>query len=197
MQPFMERLDFIWSLSNVPSIRTPYLQAVSNEDHRRIFSKAIDDFEQEIVPKLSCMQKGYVHGDINQHNIILDHGTREIKGIIDFSALSYSYSVFDLVIAMYYIGIVRPDDFVQIAGQVLKGYNEIFPVNELELEVLFKLVLCRMTQSVSIGEYKYHVLDPGNEYLLADIKPALVALKVLTEMGEEQVTKRWRAEISL
>ena len=193
----MERSNFIWSLSNVSSIKSPYLEAVSNADHKRIFSKAIDDFEGVVAPKLPCMQKGYIHGDMNKDNIIVDTDTGEVKGVIDFGDLSYSYSVFDLVIAMYHIGIVQPDDFVNIAGQVLKGYHEVYPISELELEVLFILILCRMAQIVSIGEYKYHVLDPGNDYLLEDIKPAQIVLKILDDMGEEKVTKKWRMEISL
>ena len=55
---------------------------------------------KNVVPRYSNFQKGVIHGDLNEQNVLVKDGN--ISGIIDFSDLNESYKVFDIGISLFY-----------------------------------------------------------------------------------------------
>ena len=63
-----------------------------------------------MVSRYSSFQKGMIHGDINEQNILVKD--EHVSGVIDFAHLNESYTVFDAGISMFYF-----------------FYDKIIPVN--------------------------------------------------------------------
>ena len=65
---------------------------------------------------------------------------------------------------------------------VLRGFNSVYPLTELERKHLRLLVACRLCQSVTLGAYSYKQ-NPENEYLLLHAVPGWNSLALLWGRG--------------
>src|SRR5206468_11698365 len=66
------------------------------------------------------------------------------------------------------------------AAHIISGYHEVFPLTELEIEVLYALICMRLAVSVTNSALQQK-LHPDNEYLLVSERPAWELLKKLRD----------------
>ena len=96
-----------------------------------------------------------------------------------------SWRVLDLTVAMAY-GMVsnygKSNRGISAAAAVLRGYNSVYPVTELERQHLVLFVACRLACSATLGAYSYSQ-NPGNEYLLLHAEPAWKMLEMMWGCG--------------
>jgi inosine triphosphate pyrophosphatase len=64
------------------------------------------------------------------------------------------------------------------ASAALRGYNAVYPLEDVERQHLYLFVTCRLACSVTLGAYSYQQ-NPENEYLLLHAEPAWRALELL------------------
>ena len=148
-----------WDLKNaltclnyVNDIKEPYL--------RRLVKYFMQQYQAQVVPKYEKLPQGIIHGDANDHNILVDKNG--ITGLIDFGDVCHSHLVHELAIAITYMMMVV-DDPIKAACDVALGYYQQRPLSSLEFEVLYYLVGARLCTSLCHSSHK-HIEDPSNEY---------------------------------
>ena len=93
-----------------------------------------------------------MHNDVNPGNIILkQQGTNDedhlvISGIIDISDCVYGPYIFEVGIAMSHFMMNRKDPISYIKP-FLCGYQEVFPLSQPALDILYYVILGRLAQA--------------------------------------------------
>ena len=90
----------LWDLKNAGRC-VEYCQEIKDPHYRRIVKYFLQQYEQKVVSKFNQMKQGLIHGDANDHNILVS-GDR-VSGLIDFGDSTHSYLVNELAIAMTYV----------------------------------------------------------------------------------------------
>jgi 4-aminobutyrate aminotransferase-like enzyme/Ser/Thr protein kinase RdoA (MazF antagonist) len=111
------------------------------------------------VPPLAHLPHQVIHNDANEHNVLVDDAGRVI-GLIDFGDVVWTARVCGLAVACAYAMQGFPDP-ARAVVELVRGYHEVAPLREDELEVLFELILVRLRMSVAFAAQG----DPGNPYL--------------------------------
>lgn len=121
-------------LESVPQVRN-FLFAVRDEEKRVILEEIIQEFEDRVLTKMDKLERGLIHGDFNEQNILVRevNGEWNISSILDFGDNQYSCYLFELTIAMTYVMIMKRS--VNVGSYVLRGYSKIrkIPAEELDL----------------------------------------------------------------
>lgn len=131
-----------WDLRQTSKLRN-VVNYVKNESDREKIKHFISLFEV-IQPQLDRMRMSVIHGDANEHNILISNDTPAgiflswslfwPLGIIDFADFVYTNTICELAILMMYCMIYQEDP-MKAACNILIGYNESFRVTDNELEV--------------------------------------------------------------
>lgn len=118
----------------------------------QIITRILNIFEEYVEPKIPTLQYSVIHNDINDLNIVVaeNKGDVEINGFIDFSDCVLTPVVFDLGIAMAY-AMLEKSDPIEAIVPLLAGYQTIFKMSEIEVDLLYYIVLGRLAQSCING----------------------------------------------
>ncbi|XP_030811234.1 hydroxylysine kinase isoform X3 [Camarhynchus parvulus] len=192
----LRRGQFIWNLANVPLL-DQYIYALGQNKYRAVVEQVIEQFEGKVIPKLSSFRACINHGDLNDHNILVDSCSTSLEnpqyrvsGILDFSDMSYGYYVFEVAIAIMYMMIESPDP-LSVGGHVLAGFESILPLTAEERGALFLLVSGRFAQSLVIAAHTALLYPENKEYLTITAKTGWKHLMTMFEVGQEAVEKKW------
>lgn len=145
--------DFHWDLANGNRVVNEYAPLIENAGLRELVLRC--RFEPRIE-----LRRSVIHGDANDHNVLVDPETMTVSGLIDFGDMVYSYTVGDLAIALAYVVLHEDDPF----ESVIAGYTSEFELLDEEREALWPLVRLRLAMSVCIAAYQIQ-RHPENEYL--------------------------------
>ncbi|NWU70234.1 HYKK kinase, partial [Pterocles burchelli] len=192
----LHRGQFIWNLANVPLL-DQYVYAVGQNKYREVVEQVIELFKGKVIPKLSSFRACLNHGDLNDHNILVDPSSASLEnpqyrvsGILDFSDMSYGYFVFEAAIAIMYMMIESPDP-LRVGGHVLAGFESVLPLTEEERGALFLLVSGRFAQSLVIAAHTALLYPENEEYLMITAKTGWKHLTTMFELGQEAVERIW------
>ncbi|XP_056615609.1 hydroxylysine kinase isoform X1 [Triplophysa dalaica] len=188
----LQREGFIWSLSSIPLLNH-YLYVMDGNPVHKIVKAVLEQYETQVVPKLSLFRKCINHGDLNDHNLLMepDGPTKyKMSGILDFGDMSSGYFIFELAISIMYMMIENPDP-INVGGPVLAGWESVFCLNEAERDCLYLLVLARFSQSLVLARYTVTQQPENEEYLMTTAKTGLLHLCRLWELGKEEVERIW------
>jgi 4-aminobutyrate aminotransferase-like enzyme/Ser/Thr protein kinase RdoA (MazF antagonist) len=169
--PGMNR-DLIWDLRNAQWISAD-TRRVDGDGRRMVVDRILLQYRGRIVPLLGNLPQTVIHGDANDENILLEpaaDGGHRVSGLLDFGDMSRSYTVGELAIAGAYAILGREEPLEALAA-LARGYARARPLSELELHVLFPLVLMRLCVSVTNSAIAAES-DPGNKHRLASDTPA-------------------------
>ena len=81
---------------------------------------------------------------------------------------------------------------ISAAAAVLRGYNSVYPLLDVERQHLVLLMASRLACSVTLGAFSYQN-NPGNKYLLMHAEPAWKALEMIWGFEEYQRERMARA----
>lgn len=175
--------ELYWDLKHAHNIISKYKGHITDPEKRMIVDHFLNEFKAKVLPELSNLRTSVIHNDFNDYNVIVNQGESPNQyqfGIIDFGDMVHSHTIFELAVASTY-AILGKKDPIKAAAYVIGGYYSIFPVTELELELLFILICTRLCMSVSIAAYQQKI-EPENEYLKISEKPAWDTLKLLKDI---------------
>nr|XP_027236867.1 hydroxylysine kinase-like [Penaeus vannamei] len=196
----LKNRKLIWMLQNTPDL-TKFIFAVRDASRHKMIREILDAWDQRVVPLLPTLDRGMIHGDFNEQNIIVDSAPEDpddyhVTAIIDFGDIQESCYVFEVAITIMYLMIevdeMPPND---AGGHVLAGYLKHRKLSEEEWGVLRECVAARFAQSLVMGAYSYEQ-DPGNEYLLTTARRGWDVLATFWSAPKEQVLARWREIIA-
>ncbi|NXE46167.1 HYKK kinase, partial [Casuarius casuarius] len=192
----LHRGQFIWNLANVPLL-DQYIYALGQNKYREVVEQIIQQFKEKVIPKLTSFRACINHGDLNDHNILVDSSSASLEtpqyrvsGILDFSDMSYGYYVFEVAITIMYM-MIESTDPLSVGGHVLAGFESVLPLTEEERAALFLLVSGRFSQSLVIAAHTALLYPQNKEYLMVTAKTGWKHLMKMFEVGQEAVEKMW------
>lgn len=183
----LENRDFIWRLDAVPDLKK-YLHVINDTCKREICKKIISEFENRVVPLMKKLEKGLIHGDFNEQNILVDEIDGKIKAVLDFGDSHVNCYLFEVVLTITYVIIYAKD--LDAGGYVLAGYELFRKLPQEELEVLKVCVCARLCQSLVLGAYSI-LNDPNNSYILTTTKSGWEILEKIWNTPENKLIKKW------
>ncbi len=163
-----------WDLARADWIGE-YLHHIENPNRRDLVEGILDRYR---TIDLSAVRHGIIHGDANDHNIIVRNG--EVAGLIDFGDVHFGAPVCELAIACAYAAFGEDDPLAAIQ-HVVRGYCEVYPLTAIEHDILFLLILTRLAVSVTNSAY-LKSLDPTNHYASVSETNAWAVLEKLAAM---------------
>ncbi|XP_051550496.1 hydroxylysine kinase-like [Myxocyprinus asiaticus] len=187
-----QRKSFKWNLGSIPLLNQ-YLHVMDGDPVQKIVKGVMEQYQAQDAPKLTLFRKCINHGDINDHNLLLEPdgpSAYKISGILDFGDMSNGYFIFELAIAIMYMMIENPNP-IDVGGPVVAGWESVFPLNDAERDALYLLVLGRFCQSLVLARHAV-IQQPENEkYLMTTAKTGVRHLCRLWELGKEKVERIW------
>jgi 4-aminobutyrate aminotransferase-like enzyme/Ser/Thr protein kinase RdoA (MazF antagonist) len=172
--------DLYWDMKNAIHMINDYKDHIAHEERRALVEDFLARFESRVEPQLPKLRSSVIHSDANDHNVLVqttDSGSAYIAGIVDFGDMIHSYTISELAIAAAYCMLSKSDP-VSAAADVVAGYDEMLPLTELELELLFYLIFMRLCMSVVVSAH-HKRLEPDNQYLIVSENPAWELLEHL------------------
>ncbi len=179
----------LWDIQRVPELR-PLLDAVADEDRRALLARALDRFDERVLPRWAQLRAQIIHGDLSINNVTLDED-RRVRGIIDFGDMSHTALMADVTSAWASIAWSnRGDELFASATALLDGYRSVTPLEELELELLPDLFAARAAACASISA-KRVAENPDNDYIADFDTHAWPLLELYEELGPEEMARRF------
>ena len=123
------------------------------------------------------LRAGIIHGDANDHNILVAAG--RVVSILDLGDSVHTATICDLAIAIAYAMLGKPDP-IAAARCVVEAYHGEYPLTESEAESLLALAVARLCLSVCYSAHHAQTA-PHNEYLGVTDAPAWELLERLDE----------------
>lgn len=176
--PAMSR-DLKWDLQRALWIKE-CTHHIDDPGRRAIVEHIITQFESGVIARAASLRTSVVHNDANDYNVLVtadEAGNQSVAGIIDFGDMLHTYTASEAAVAAAYAMLGKTDPLAA-ASEIVAGYHEVFPLTELELEVLYPLICMRLAVSV-INSALQQKLHPENKYLLVSERPAWALLQKL------------------
>jgi 4-aminobutyrate aminotransferase-like enzyme/Ser/Thr protein kinase RdoA (MazF antagonist) len=191
--PAMER-DLHWYLDQAPETLAKYAGTIQDPHKRALVDQFLARFMAEVKPLLNRLRRGVIHGDGNDHNILVStagDGPRHVAGVIDFGDVVHTCIVFEPAILAAYL-MLDKEDPLAAAVSVIGGYHEELPLTEQEVALLPALIAIRLCISVSLSAFQ-QAQEPDNPYLSVSERPAWKMLACLAEMPPGMLHNALRA----
>ncbi len=183
--PAMHRL-MDWDPKQTLDLR-PAITGLAGEE-RDLVKRAFDRFELHVEPLLGALRASVIHCDANISNVLLTAEGSEISGLIDFGDVVYTPTVCEIAIALASVMMDREDPLA-VGCQVLRGYHAVFPLEQVDVDVLFDLVLARLAGGLVLFGRDLR-RDPGNAHIEASLRPFRDLLEVLSALDPQAVCER-------
>ncbi|XP_011879374.1 PREDICTED: hydroxylysine kinase [Vollenhovia emeryi] len=177
----------LWMLTSAPRV-LQFTHAIKSPLDKQLVHDVIVNFQKKVLPITNHLEQTIIHGDLNEHNIIVTPDGKDIAAVIDFGDSHRTCRVFELAIVLCYMILQTAD--VEMGKYVLEGYQKIRKLTDVEKEILKISVCARICQSLVMGAYSY-MRDPDNQYLLSTQKTGWMLLKRLWPMTQEEVMRAW------
>ena len=186
--------ELLWNLHATSRLR-PLLDEIPDQEKRALVSRAIDRFEERVLPEWPRLRSQVVHGDFNLDNLLLDERDR-VAGILDFGDCCHSALAADVAVLLASLLRGRPlADAFRVARIALDGFASRLPLEQLELELLGDLVAGRLAAIVSISAWRGRRFPENAAYIEAWDDDSWRLLELLDGVGPEEVARELGADM--
>jgi 4-aminobutyrate aminotransferase-like enzyme/Ser/Thr protein kinase RdoA (MazF antagonist) len=171
--------DFPWDLSRASWIEGA-LDHLDDPRRRALVERTLARYEAEVVPALSRLRRGVIHGDANDHNVIVGEPRahpRCVTGLLDFGDMHHGLIVAEPAVAGAY-ALLGQENPLPAAAAVVAGYHAAFPLEEEEIRQLFGLLSARLAVSVTSSAVRAK-RAPDDSYVTVSEAAAWEALEKL------------------
>jgi 4-aminobutyrate aminotransferase-like enzyme/Ser/Thr protein kinase RdoA (MazF antagonist) len=186
-----------WDASRAGWIKD-YIKHIADSKRRALVEKFLALYEAEVVPALPRLRRSVIYGDANDYNVLVSGPwpqPRKIIGVIDFGDMHHGITVSEAAIAAAY-GVLGKEDPLPAAAAIVAGYHGAFPLEEVELSVLYGLIGARLAVSVTNSAHR-KTLKPDDAYVTVSEEPAWEALDRLAKIHPRFAHYTFRAACGL
>lgn len=134
-----------------------------------------------------------IHNDLNDYNILVVHepgAQPHISGLLDFGDIATGPAVVELAIAAAYVALDQLDPERAIA-ELVRGYNAVTPLTGVQLDLIWPLVLMRLSVSVT-NSALMQLERPDDPYVVISEAPAWRLLERAEQIPAARVAARLR-----
>src|SRR5229473_864513 len=186
-----------WDSSRAGWIKD-YVKYIGASKRRALVETFLALYEAEVVPVLPRLRRSVIYGDANDYNVLVSDPwpqPRKVVGLIDFGDMHHGLTASELAIAAAY-AILGKEDPLQAAAAIVAGYHGAFPLDEVELSVLYALIGARLAVSVTNSAHR-KTIKPDDSYVTVSEAAAWEALARLEKIHPRFVHYTFRAACGL
>ena len=190
--------EFYWDLKRASMVIGDYSKHITDSEKQELVQYFLELFDTLVLPLIHNLRSSVIHNDTNDNNIVVDFphdNDKRLFGILDFGDMVHSCTINELAISIAY-ALLEKSDPISVAQEITAGYHSVFPISDLELELLFPLICARLTMSVSVSAYQ-KTLEPDNEYLIISEAPAWEVLRYMRSTPPRYFTYCLRSSVGL
>jgi 4-aminobutyrate aminotransferase-like enzyme/Ser/Thr protein kinase RdoA (MazF antagonist) len=187
-----------WDSSRAAGWIKDYVEHIGDSKRRALVEKFLALYEAEVVLNLPRLRRSVIYGDANDHNVLVSDPwpqPRKVAGVIDFGDLHHGITASEAAIAAAY-AILGKEDPLAAASAVVTGYHGAFPLDELELSVLYALIGTRLAVSVTNSAHR-KTIKPDDPYVTVSEAAAWEALERLAKIHPRFAQYTFRAACGL
>lgn len=186
--PAAERV-MLWDVQHALHQRE-FLPAIKDESVRDAVSTVLDRYEAVVTPVWHSLRAQTLHGDLCSDNVLVDDDGF-ITGIIDFGDMSFTATVVEAVSAIESLVYGRHgDDFFRIIRIALDGFQEILPLEPVELRILGELIAARASANVAISSWRSQRHPEIAEYTTREMESAASVIDEILIVGFDEAARR-------
>ncbi len=165
--------SFYWDLANGRRVVSELRPLLDDDAVAAAVDALIAAFDRDTAPLLSRLPCSAIHGDLNDHNLLVEQGRddrtgdQRLSGIVDFGDMVHSWTIADLAIATAYALLDErgaASDPLASATAVLRGYTSARSLLVAEVDALWGLAMLRLCTSACIAASQRRQ-RPDNSYL--------------------------------
>ncbi|PYU87226.1 MAG: hypothetical protein DMG51_02940, partial [Acidobacteria bacterium] len=186
-----------WDSSRAAWIRD-FVKHIADAQRRALVEKFLALYEAEVLPLLTRLRSSVIYGDANDHNVLVGNPwppPRKVVGVIDFGDMHHGLTVSEPAIAAAY-AILGKEEPLPAAGAIVAGYHRAFPLDDLELRVLYALIGTRLAVSVTNSAHR-KTIKPDDPYVTVSEAAAWEALERLAKIHPRFAHYTFRAACGL
>ncbi|MCP5090123.1 MAG: aminotransferase class III-fold pyridoxal phosphate-dependent enzyme [Gammaproteobacteria bacterium] len=164
---------------------------IDNDEDRFEVDAVLDRMTDVVVPRLRSLRHQVIHQDAHTDNVLVSGtGQNEISGLIDFGDLLYGTLVAEIAVACDSVP-YEAEDWVTPLCDIVAGYDEVLPLEEEEVDLIFDLVCARNALTATVAESRA-ALTPEQSAHIASSRPYVMRLRQLRQIGRREFTRRLR-----
>jgi 4-aminobutyrate aminotransferase-like enzyme/Ser/Thr protein kinase RdoA (MazF antagonist) len=179
--------DLLWNPGQAARLR-PLAASIPDAGRRAIVERALDRYEERVLPGWDYLPAQVVHGDFTLDNVLVDERGR-VSGITDFGDLGFGARAGDLAIDLCSILRVGGEEPFRTARIAIDGYQSQIPLEDGELDVLGDLVLARLAALVAISAWRVERYPENAEYIQAWDVESWALLEQFDALGFDSVAR--------
>lgn len=169
-----------------------YLSSISDANIVEEIQKWMKLYEDNFLPELTNLRKGYIHGDFSDCNIIVTKNGEEWQfgGIIDFEHCHYGYLVGDLGICIAYFlmkAVSVGCDVLLAAATLIRGYQSNNLLTKVEKFVLPDAIMSRVCVSYILGCHQAALHPENSTFIFLQSKHVPKLLDQLGKIKRSQI----------
>ena len=180
--------ELLWDIHATPRLR-PLLAEIEIPERRALVARAVDRFEERVLPEWPRLRAQVVHGDFNLDNLMLDeHGG--LAGILDFGDCCHTALAADVAVALASYLRGRPaEDVFRVARIALDGFASKLPLEPLELDLMGDLVAARLAAIVCISTWRTRRFPENAEYIEAWDDDSWQLLELFDDLAPSEIAR--------
>ena len=181
---------FHWDLAQAFPVIRDHSPRIPDADLRGLVERIAGHVEARDAHVLARLRRSTIHGDANDHNVLVAQPVQKVIGLLDFGDAVHSYTVADLAIATAY-AVLDKRDPLGTAVAVARAYHAEYPVTDDEWSVLFGLIQLRLCVSVCMAASQQPD-RPTDEYLGVSQAPIRRTLPILAGIHPDAAEEAFR-----
>jgi len=172
-----------WDLLNAAAVVREGVETITSLEERSLIMSSLEHYENEAKENHQACRRSIIHGDANDHNVVINHVNLEEApqiALIDFGDAVHTSTINELAIAMAY-ALFDAKDLLASAAQLVAAFHQEFPLLEEEISLLPILMEMRLCTSLTQGAIN-HAANPDDPYLVVSLAPARKLLSSLSKL---------------
>jgi ethanolamine-phosphate phospho-lyase len=189
----IEARHLFWDMQHT-LLNEPKIQAIRDPARRKLVDYYFDRFRHDLLPMQHSLRHQLIHSDLNDDNILVD-GHR-VTGIIDFGDSTYAPLIYEVAIALAYLMLGRENSYLEAGSAFLRGYHQVYPLREKEIDLLADLIPLRWCVSVCNSAQRKADGD-ASDYVLVSEAPAWRMLQAWSALNPTRVQRVFREALGM
>ncbi len=185
--PAAER-TLLWDMKQAAGLR-PFLDDVEDSARSDLARRALDRVEERLLPALPRLRAQVIHNDLTYDNVLVG-GDGNVTAIVDFGDTTHGPVLCDAAVALASF-CLEPHLFERVEA-FARGYGEITPLEEEEVELLADAVSARLLASALIAASRVRQFPENAEYINSFVPRTWQVLELFDDLGPEEVRRRFR-----
>ncbi|HEX5789416.1 MAG TPA: aminotransferase class III-fold pyridoxal phosphate-dependent enzyme [Woeseiaceae bacterium] len=179
------RHPLLWDVGQAESV-AGLVDNIAEPGRRALATANFQHHARTVQPRLATLRAQVIHNDANPDNVLVAADDDErVSGIIDFGDMVHAPLINDLAVLVAYQVVDDPAP-VATAAELAAAYHAVCPLEPGEIDVLFDLVVQRLTMSVAICGWRAARHPDNVDYILGSHERYWDTLARLAELDPRQ-----------